>query len=146
MRSYRTFLFLVLALMLAAFASAQQILVLVNEKAVSFPDVQPKEMAGRVMVPIRGVFERLGATVKFDESDQRVIIQQGEDEITLKVGDDFANKNGQVVYAKSKAVMIHGRVMVPLRFLSETLGARVEWIGAERTVRISTSVTLVPPR
>ncbi len=146
MRSYIKFLCAAFALLIASIANAQQIYVLVNERTVSFPDVQPKEISGRVMVPVRGVFERLGATVDFDESDQMVIIHQGEDEIKLKVGDDFATKNGEVVYAKSRASLINGRVMVPLRFLSETLGARVEWIGAERTVKISTSVTFIPPR
>jgi len=125
-------------------ANAQQIQVLVNDRTVRF-DTQPIENYGRVMVPIRGVFELLGAKVTYDDSSQIVIVQRGEDQIKIKVGDDFATKNEQVIYTKSRAIMRRGRVLVPLRFLSEALDAKVAWMGDSRTVRISTDVVIPPP-
>jgi hypothetical protein len=100
---------------------------------------------GRVMVPVRGVFEHMDASVTWNANTRTVTAQRGTDTIMLPVGATSATVNGQLVFLDAPATMRSGRVMVPLRFLSETLGAQVEWLEASRTVAI-TSAASSPPR
>ena len=95
-------------------------------------------------VPVRGVFEHMNATVVWDAYNQTVNAQHGEHTISLKVNSYTATVNGQLVSFDAPATMRNGRVMVPLRFISESLGAEVEWLEATRTVEI-TSATTAPP-
>jgi hypothetical protein len=96
------------------------------------------------MVPVRGVFEHMGADVTWDSSSQTVNAQHGDDVISLPINSYTATLNGRTVNLDSPARMSSGRVMVPLRFLSESMGADVEWVSATRTVEI-TSIAVTPP-
>ncbi len=127
------------ALSLAGATYAQQIRTTVDGNAVNFVDAQPIMIDGRVLVPVRGVFEYLNATVVWDESSRTVIADRGADNIRLPINSYFATVNGRQVRMDSPAKIYRGSTMVPLRFLSETLGANVEWINATRTVEINTS-------
>ena len=128
------------ALMLlgAGKAQAQSIRVMLNGDHVRFADVGPQEVDGRVMVPVRGVLEQMGADVTWDEADQRVTAKNATVNIRLRLGEHHAWVNGQDMNLDVPAQMIGGRTMVPLRFLSEALGASVRWDDADRTVFIKT--------
>lgn len=94
---------------------------------------------GRVMVPIRGVFEHMNAAVSWDPRTRVVTAHRGQDDIRLTINSYSALVNGRQVRLDSPATMVNGRTMVPLRFLSETLGASVEWIASSRLVEITTA-------
>lgn len=115
--------------------------VYVNAKKVDFPDQKPYlDKNNRTLVPVRFVSEALGAKVGWNNSTQTVTIEQEEKVITLKIGESKATVNGVTKYFDSAAVLTgKQRTMVPLRFVSETLGAKVQWVGAENTVYISTT-------
>lgn len=127
---------------MAAFGFAIE--VRVDQKPVSFPAGQPFETKGRVLVPIRGVFEHLGATVEYDNSAQMVTINRGQDTYKLKVGEDVALKNQDTLLMGTKTILREATVYVPLRFLAESLNADVEWIGAERLVNVNRRVEIPP--
>ena len=114
-----------------SFASASngegsEITVTIDGRPVYF-DVAPKKIDGRVMVPLRAIFEGLGAEVSWDEPTQTVTGVKGDTVITLRLGDTEARVNGETVRLDVAAVKVDGRVLVPTRFVAESLGAGVQW-------------------
>ncbi|HVT11763.1 MAG TPA: copper amine oxidase N-terminal domain-containing protein [Fimbriimonadaceae bacterium] len=136
---------------LAAVASAQQVQVQVDGNAVSFPNAQPQYVNGRVLVPLRGVFQQLGANVSWNQYDQTVSAQRGSTDVELKIGSRTATVNGSPVMMDVPPMIIDGTTMVPIRFVSEALGAQVGWMDAQQLVTITTpgnetAVVTSPPR
>lgn len=130
-----------LGLMLAFFAgvgtmapaSAQNVTVNVNGQTVNF-DQPPIERAGRVFVPLRGVFERLGASVVY--ANGQINAQGNGRSISLHIGQRNATVNGQSVAIDVAPFIVGVRTMVPLRFVAQALGATVNWDNNSRTVYI----------
>ncbi|MCX7745558.1 MAG: copper amine oxidase N-terminal domain-containing protein [Clostridia bacterium] len=109
----------------------------VDGKNIQFPDAKPFiDKSSRTLVPVRFVSEALGAKVKWDGKTQKVTITKGKDTIVMKIGEKKALKNNVQKVFDTKAVLSGGRTFVPLRFVSETLGAEVKWIGILKTVVI----------
>ncbi len=144
----RLALVLVLALALStvviAPVQAQTIRVIVDGSPVFF-DQPPVSIGGRVLVPVRGVFERMGATVQWNPMTNTVLAVRGTTQIQLMIGSRQAYVNGVLVTLDVPAMVINGRTLVPLRFISESLGATVDWDEASRTVLITSSGVARPP-
>ncbi|RRJ63438.1 copper amine oxidase N-terminal domain-containing protein [Paenibacillus oralis] len=105
---------------------------------IAFPDEQPYvDKAQRVQVPVRFVSEALGADVKWAPANQSVTIKLDNNEITLIIGQKLYNVNGKVKEMDTAARRINGRTFVPIRFVTEGLGAYVKWDAAVRTAYIS---------
>ncbi len=115
---------------------APYVRVFVDGQPVSF-DVPPIVAVGRVLVPLRGVFNRLGAIVTWDPGSQSVLAARGDTSITLRIGDTQAHINGQPTLMDVPALLVDGRTMVPLRFISQALGSQVSWDAASTTVQIA---------
>ena len=113
--------------------------VLVNGNLMQFPDQEPYiDKASRTMVPVRFVTEALGAKVDF--KDNTVIIDKDGTHIEMRIGENKATVNGGVKTFDTKSVLTDKqRTMVPLRFLSETLGAKVGWNQATWTATVELS-------
>ncbi|MGV3618278.1 MAG: copper amine oxidase N-terminal domain-containing protein [Fimbriimonas sp.] len=105
---------------------------------VKFADTAPVMEGSRVLVPMRGVFEKMGATLEWDASSRTVTAQQGDRTIVLPVGKSEAKIGGETVALDQPAMVIDRRTFVPLRFLGQALGAKVDWLTADRTVDIQT--------
>ncbi len=141
----------VLALSLAvaalpAPAQAQAIQVVVDGAPVQF-DQPPAAIGGRILVPLRGVFERLGATVQWNPATNTAIAVRDATQVQLTVGSPQAYVNGRAVILDVPALIVGGRTLVPLRFVSETMGAQVNWDDRTRTVYIaSAQAQPVPPQ
>lgn len=101
-------------------------------------DVQPMIVNGRTMVPLRGIFEALGAQVNWDSYSRTITATKGDTDVQLGIGDNRATVNGRIVYLDAPATIYRGSTMVPLRFVSEALGADVKWFEAAQTVSITT--------
>ena len=104
-------------------------------------DVAPKVVNDSTMLPARFVAENLGATVEWDGEKQLVTItgktEKQEDVIILiTIGSDYAKVNGEDVKLDSPAFVENDRTYTPIRFISENLGATVEWNETEQTVTI----------
>jgi hypothetical protein len=109
----------------------------VNGQAVNFPSTQPQVIGDRVMIPLRGVLEQLGANVTWNQASQTVTATNGATTVMLQIGDRHARVNGQRVPIDQPAVLMDDTTLVPLRFLSQTFGANVQWDNASQTVNIN---------
>jgi hypothetical protein len=115
-----------------------EIPVTLNGRLVHFPGQGPVMSKDRVMVPLRGVLERMGATVGWDPATQTVRATTSSSRVKLEIGDRTAIVNGAPVSMDVPAEIMDGATMVPLRFVSENLGANVRWNEKDQTVEIAT--------
>lgn len=138
---YRVLCAMALTALLSIPALAADIMVTVDGQPVPFAGQRPVLRAGTVLVPLRGVFERLGASVNYDAPTKRVIAVKGDTTVALTIGSDTAYINGDAHRLLLPADVMAGSTMVPLRFVSEALGADVEWQGSTQTVQIVTGAT-----
>lgn len=115
--------------------SAQPITVTLDGNKLTF-EVEPVLENGRVLVPLRSIFEALGARVDWDEATSTVTAVKGNDTIQLVAGRKTAYRNGNALELDMPAKIVQGRMLVPVRFVSESLNARVDWDDVSRTVVI----------
>ncbi|AUG57080.1 copper amine oxidase N-terminal domain-containing protein [Acetivibrio saccincola] len=140
----RTVLFITVSvIMLMAFTTTSfaqlPLRVVVNGDRVNFPDAEPFiDDNGRTQVPVRFVSEALGAEVGWEGSTKTVTISQGDKEIEIVIGKKDYTINGEKNLMDTEALLKEDRTFVPIRFVSEGLGARVDWDPAVRTVYIDT--------
>jgi hypothetical protein len=116
----------------------REIIVAIDDEPVMFQGITPREVDGRVLVPLRGVLEDIGAYVEYDPLTRTVIASRADMELELGIGSRMASVNGQPVALDVPAMSIAGTTMVPLRFMSEALGARVRWNPQTAVVSIDT--------
>ena len=88
--------------------------------------------------PIRAIAEGLGAEVEWKEATREVEFTKGTDTVILTIGSNIVSINGRNTTIDVPADIKDDRTFVPLRFVSEALGASVEWVSASRTVLITT--------
>lgn len=125
--------------------AASNVTVYVDDKLISFDSDPYINSDGRTMVPIRFVSERLGGTVGWDPQKMVVTIEKNSDTIKMIIGDRGVTKNGKLQFMDTTPVIKQSRTMVPIRFISEYLGANVEWVDAKKEVRIYSSGAVQPP-
>jgi hypothetical protein len=118
----------------AAFGQTAQVTVDVDGAPITF-DQPPVERAGRVFVPLRGVFERLGATVVYENGT--INATSGTHQISLQIGQTAATVDGAAETLDSAPFLIAGRALVPLRFVSQALGASVNFDQQSQTVYLT---------
>ncbi len=94
----------------------------------------PTEQAGRVFVPLRGVFENLGATVVYANGEINAT-GRGHN-VSLHVGSTAATVDGQQQTLDVAPFIVGASTYVPLRFVSQALGAHVNYDGAHQLVAI----------
>ena len=102
----------------------------------------PVQMNGRTLVPLRDIFEALGATVNWNAAAQTILATRGTTQIGLAINNRTASVNGAPVTLDQAATLVNGRTFVPLRFVAEATGAKVDWNGALQTVSIRTPQTV----
>lgn len=110
--------------------------VLLNGNPINM-DVAPVMENNRTLVPLRAIFEALGADVDWSGADQSITATKNGDTIWLQIGNKNAKRNGQQIILDVPARIIIGRTLVPLRFVGESLGADVNWDGVKRRVLIA---------
>lgn len=122
----------------AAAQAASAISVNVNGSPVRFSGTPPTEIRGSVLVPLRGVFEALGATVNYNPVTKTINAQKGSSTVALTLGQTTATVNGQGQALSQPAQTVGGTTLVPLRFVAQALGASVQWVAQTSTVEIKT--------
>lgn len=127
------------AMSLSAFADDSNVNLQLNGEAV-VSDQPAVIVNGRTMVPVRVVAEALGCEVKWDANTKTAVFVKDGVEASLTIGAAVLNiSDGNVtvpVEIDSPAVIINGRTMVPIRFLSDTFDCDVEWDGETKTVNV----------
>lgn len=99
---------------------------------------------GATLVPLRGIFEGLGAQVTWNASTKTIDATKGGTKVWLKIGSTTTKVNGSNVSIAVPAQVVNGSTLVPLRFISESLGAKVEWVPTTKTVKIATGDNASP--
>ena len=89
------------------------------------------------LVPLRIISEELGAVVEWEHTKKRVTIQKGKDIIELYIGSKNAYVNGNPISLLTPPSLTVGITLVPIRFISEQLGADVQWDNKEKIVSIN---------
>lgn len=119
---------------------AEPPLVILDGQTLVFEDAQPHIQDGRTLVPLRAIFEELGADISWDAESRTVRAEKDESVISLQIGKKKAIKNGKSLLLDVAPCIVDSRTMVPLRFVSESLGAGVEWFENARLISISSQV------
>ncbi|WP_274363227.1 copper amine oxidase N-terminal domain-containing protein [Paenibacillus thermotolerans] len=94
---------------------------------------------GHTLVPMRSLFESLGAQLEWEASTRTATAIKDFTIIQYKIGASFAMMNGESKKLPVPGRIIDGAAVVPLRFFSEALGASVIWDGKSRTIAINTA-------
>lgn len=105
----------------------------VNGNKVGFPDQKPfiAPEAQRTYVPLRFVSEALGAIVHWDGAAKTALVSTDQKSISMPVNSSIAKVDGADTPLDAPALLVRGRTMVPLRFVSEVLGAQVNWVAPD---------------
>jgi len=125
--------------------------VVLDGNSLSF-DVAPQIINDRVMVPFRGIAEAIGAGVSWDQESGRIIMTLGSNFTWMHVGDPTVEygllgehapgvpsiKLVGLFEMDSPPIIVNGRTLVPIRAISESFGAEVEWNPETSTVTITT--------
>lgn len=119
-------------------ALIKRVEVFVDDKKVEF-DVQPEIINGRTMVPLRAIFEALGATVEWKSISESAIAVRNSTTIVVAKNSDVMTVNGRKITLDCPVCILDGRTMVPVRAISEAFGLAVEWIDETRTVLIKSA-------
>ncbi|MBI2202201.1 MAG: copper amine oxidase N-terminal domain-containing protein, partial [Armatimonadetes bacterium] len=119
--------------------AASPIRVTLDGKSLAF-DVPPALTGGRVMVPLRKIFESLGAKVNYDPATGRIVGVRGGTTVVLNASSTKATVNGKEVALSAAPQTVGGRTLVPLRFVSEALGDKVDWDAGARTVIVTSDI------
>ena len=101
--------------------------VTVNGTPIAFAGSPPITRGGRILVPLRDVFEALGASVAYDAASRSIQAVKGSRTVSLRVGSTAAQVNGQMIRLSAKPRVRRGTTLVPVRFVAEALGAQVTW-------------------
>lgn len=136
-------IFLMLLPVARVYAQEQGIRVLADGGELKF-DIPPVMENGRVLVPMRVIFEALGAEINWDNDSRTVAAFKGDTGIAVQVGNPTANVNNTAVKLDVPPKIIGGRTMVPLRFVSEALGCMVDWDEKTQTATITSKQVLDP--
>ena len=99
-------------------------------------EVAPALENNRTMVPFRAIFEALGANVNWDATHYAVLARSVLHSIRLKIGNDRALVDSQDVLLDAPPLIVGDRTLVPLRFVAENLGLKVDWDEKTRTVSL----------
>ncbi|MGB8964367.1 MAG: copper amine oxidase N-terminal domain-containing protein [Candidatus Cybelea sp.] len=125
-------------------AVAQTVTVKLNGQPL-YLNPAPIEREGRVFVPLRGVFEHMGASVVYSAGTINATKQNTT--VQLRVGSTQATVNGQPQTLDVAPFIIGASTYVPLRFIAQAFGAQVGWDSPTRVVTINMPVAgpVVPP-
>ncbi|OIQ08645.1 N-acetylmuramoyl-L-alanine amidase LytC precursor [Moorella thermoacetica] len=91
---------------------------------------------GRTMVPVRFVMEHMGGRVEWLDAEQGIVVSRGATTLKMWIGKRQAQVNGQAIDLDTVPVLQDGTSMVPVRFVAQAFGGKVEWDDASRTVSI----------
>lgn len=118
-------------------ASAEKdITVTLDGELLTF-DVAPAIINNRTMVPLRKIFESLGADVKYDENTKQITAVKGDITVNLCVNSLNMYVNDKLYELDIPATVVNNRTLVPIRAVSEAFDCDVEWIEEEKNVKIT---------
>lgn len=127
----------IIAISVSASALADGIDVIINGKPAEF-DNTPFISNNRVFVPMRDLFETIGATVLWDDNAQCAVASLGDKTICFTIGSNVVTQNGDEYVSDSVCQLVGNKTFVPLRIILELLDFTVNWNGNDNKVEIET--------
>lgn len=128
---------LIISMAAPVYAIDNSIQVQLNGENISF-DVAPQMVNNRILVPMRTIFEELGANVEWDNQTRTITATHEETVIELNLNnqDAYIIKNGvsKKLQLDAAPIIVKGKTLVPVRFISESMGKQVGWDGTNKTV------------
>lgn len=100
---------------------------------------------GRTLLPVRAVVEAMGGTADWDGDIQTVMLNCGENEIELVIGDSIAYLNGTANVLDTAPTIINDRTMLPIRFIAESFGYSVDWEEDSQKVSLRKETPIKEP-
>ena len=100
-------------------------------------DVPAQIIDSRTMVPLRAIFEALGASVEWDDATKTVTSVKGDTTVKLTIGQASINVNGEDKALDVPAQIVDSRTLVPVRAIAESFGCDVAWDDPTKTVTIT---------
>lgn len=116
-----------------AMAEETPVTVMVDGEYVKF-DVQPTIIEGRTLVPVRAIFEALGAEVEWNGDTRTAVSSKGDTKVSVQIDNNVMKVNDADVVLDVPAQLIDNRTLVPVRAISEAYDCYVDWNGDKRTV------------
>ena len=124
-------------------SSSSDISIYIDKQRLTL-DTKPVIDNNRTLVPLRSVFEKLGATVDWNKETKQAIVKNKSVEVLLEPNNQAVLVSGQVQFLDTTSRIQDERTLVPLRFIAETLGHKVTWNPINNRIDISTSATVAP--
>ncbi|MCL2392309.1 MAG: copper amine oxidase N-terminal domain-containing protein [Oscillospiraceae bacterium] len=137
-------IFVVVLLFAMAPMALANISVRLDGNPIAF-DVPPQMVDGRTMVPLRAIFDALGAETDWDDSTQTITATRAGVEVSMQVGNPIIIAAGTSVTLDVPPLIIDGRTLVPTRAVAESFGVYVQWDGDMQVVRLATQPGLLGP-
>lgn len=119
-------------------AADSEVRVYVNDYQISF-DTPPIIIEGTTLVPMRAIFEAIGAEVYWDNENRVASGYKDGNLVEVPIGSWYGYRNGTPIRLLQPARIMNSRTLVPLRFISESLDCLVIWDGYYRTIDIYTA-------
>ena len=123
-------------MMVPVSADNTEISVYLNGSKIEF-DVPPQIINGRTMVPMRAIFEALGAEVEWDNETRTASGEKMGIVVDITIDDNIMVKNYCDISLDTPAQLVEGRTLVPVRAVSESFAVEVGWDGAAQTVTLT---------
>lgn len=137
-------LIILLLMPFASFAANDKINLYINNKEIK-TDVDPQIINGRTLVPVRVIFEHLQAKVYWNDTLKQVTVATDNKTIILTVNSNTVMVNSSRYVLDTAPIIKEGRTLIPVRFISETLGNKVEWDEKTRSVKINSPDSQATP-
>ncbi len=141
MKCKRVAVFLLALVMVVSMFSMQvfaetEIKVMLDGQELTF-DVPPQAIDNRTMVPMRKIFESMGAVVAWDGNTQTVTATKDDITVIMQIDNKVINVNGESITLDVPPQIVDTRTLVPARAVADSLNAKVDWDGETKTVIIN---------
>lgn len=115
---------------------ADEVKVVIEGEQVVFTDAQPVVINSRTMVPLRGVFEKLGYEIFWKADTKTAVLADDDDIVRVRAGSNIIRIDDDEVVCEVAPQIINGRMYLPLREISEATDIAVDWDKTTKTVKI----------
>ncbi|MGI5891903.1 MAG: copper amine oxidase N-terminal domain-containing protein [Bacillota bacterium] len=115
----------------------------INQQNLDLQGNIPLIYNDRILLPVRIVFEKLNASVNWDNTTKTATATMGTDTVIIKLNSNTAYNNGTAITLDTSAIAHKDRIYIPLRFVGESFGNKVVWDNNTKTVSITEEIA--PP-
>jgi hypothetical protein len=123
---------------------AKDVSVVLDGSVLEF-DVKPTIIDGRTMVPMRKIFESLGAEVEWEGSTKTITAKKKDTTVVMQIDNNVLSVNGKAIELDVPPQLVDGRTLVPVRAIAESFEIKVIWDDVTRSVLLTTFIPFESP-